>query len=83
MSEVSAKTNILGFSPSQMEAYFKAMNEPRFRAIQVMKWIHQFGAEDFESMTNVSKQLREKLTQTAEIVEPEVLYRGDSKDGTR
>jgi 23S rRNA (adenine2503-C2)-methyltransferase len=48
-----------------------------------MKWIHQFGADDFESMSNVSKKLREKLTLSAEIIEPEVLYRGDSKDGTR
>ena len=83
MSEVSTKINILGFSQAQMEAFFKTMDEPKFRAVQVMKWIHQFGADDFESMSNVSKKLREKLTLSAEIIEPEVLYRGDSKDGTR
>ena len=83
MSEVSTKINILGFSQTQMEAFFKTMDEPKFRAVQVMKWIHQFGADDFESMSNVSKKLREKLTLSAEIIEPEVLYRGDSKDGTR
>lgn len=55
MSEVSTKINILGFSQAQMEAFFKTMDEPKFRAVQVMKWIHQFGADDFESMTNVSK----------------------------
>ncbi|HCH23138.1 MAG TPA: 23S rRNA (adenine(2503)-C(2))-methyltransferase RlmN [Oceanospirillaceae bacterium] len=83
MSEVTQKTNILGFSQAQMEDFFATMGEPKFRATQVLKWIHQFGAEDFESMTNVSKKLREKLQLVAEIVEPEVLFRGDSKDGTR
>ena len=72
MAEVSTKMNILGFSQTQMETFFKTMDEPKFRAIQVMKWIHQFGADDFESMTNVSKKLREKLALSAEIVEPEV-----------
>jgi len=83
MSEVTQKTNILGFSQAQMEDFFATMGEPKFRATQVLKWIHQFGAEDFESMTNVSKKLREKLQDVAEIVEPEVLFLGDSKDGTR
>ena len=83
MSEVTQKTNILGFSQAQMEDFFATMGEPKFRATQVLKWIHQFGAEDFESMTNVSKKLREKLQDVAEIVEPEVLFQGDSKDGTR
>ena len=83
MSEVSTKINILGFSQAQMEAFFSTMDEPKFRAVQVMKWIHQFGVDDFESMTNVSKKLREKLAISAEIVEPEVLHRADSKDGTR
>ena len=83
MSKVAQKTNILGFPQSQMEDFFATLGEPKFRATQVLKWIHQFGADDFESMTNVSKQLREKLTQVAEIAEPEVLFQGDSKDGTR
>ena len=83
MSEVTQKTNILGFSQAQMEDFFAAMGEPKFRATQVLKWIHQFGADDFDAMTNVSKKLREKLQQCAEIVEPEVLFQGDSKDGTR
>jgi 23S rRNA (adenine2503-C2)-methyltransferase len=83
MSEVTQKTNILGFSQAQMEDFFADMGEPKFRATQVLKWIHQFGADDFDAMTNVSKKLREKLQQCAEIVEPEVLFQGDSKDGTR
>lgn len=80
---MTQKTNILGFSQAQMEDFFADMGEPKFRATQVLKWIHQFGADDFDAMTNVSKKLREKLQQCAEIVEPEVLFQGDSKDGTR
>ena len=80
---MTQKTNILGFSQAQMEDFFADLGEPKFRATQVLKWIHQFGADDFDAMTNVSKKLREKLQQCAEIVEPEVLFQGDSKDGTR
>ena len=83
MTQISEKTNLLGFSPKQMEAYFAELGEPKFRALQVIKWIHQFGVDDFQAMTNVSKQLRDKLDLVAEIIEPVVLYQGDSKDGTR
>ncbi len=83
MSDASPKTNLLGFSLQQMETYFAELGEPKFRALQVLKWIHQFGVDDFQAMTNVSKPLRDKLAVVATIVEPNVIYQGDSKDGTR
>jgi 23S rRNA (adenine2503-C2)-methyltransferase len=49
----------------------------------VMKWIHQLGADNFDDMTNVSKDLRAKLKNIAEIRLPEVVQQFDSTDGTR
>jgi len=49
----------------------------------VLKWIHQYGVESFDDMTNISKALREKLNKFAEIREPEVVSQDISKDGTR
>ncbi|MGH1463605.1 MAG: 23S rRNA (adenine(2503)-C(2))-methyltransferase RlmN, partial [Neptuniibacter sp.] len=49
----------------------------------VLKWIHQLGASSFDEMTNISKALRQKLSEVAEIREPEVLLEQTSKDGTR
>ncbi|MCD6060412.1 MAG: rlmN [Moraxellaceae bacterium] len=78
-----AKTNLLGLTRSQMEEFFVAIGEKKFRAQQVMKWIHQLGVDDFEQMTNVSKVLRQKLVEVAEIRAPEVVHREFSADGTR
>ena len=84
--EVSAnptKTNLLGLTQSKMEAFFESIGEKRFRAQQVLKWVHQLGVVDFEQMSNISKDLRHKLTQVAEIRFPTVEQQLDSVDGTR
>ena len=78
-----AKTNLLGMTREQMESYFLSIGEKKFRAQQVIKWIHQIGVDDFEQMTNVSKALRQKLAEIAEIRGPEVIHREYSTDGTR
>ncbi|WP_415892362.1 23S rRNA (adenine(2503)-C(2))-methyltransferase RlmN [Neptuniibacter sp. PT8_73] len=83
MTESTKKVNLLGLSPAKMEAFFEEIGEKKFRATQVLKWIHQLGASDFEEMTNISKALRQKLAEVAEIREPEVLMEKTSKDGTR
>jgi 23S rRNA (adenine2503-C2)-methyltransferase len=83
MAISSEKTNLLGLSKSKLEAFFDEIGEKKFRATQVVKWIHQCGAESFDEMTNVSKALREKLSEIAEIREPEVAYQEFSSDGTR
>ena len=55
------KVNLLGMSRPQMEKFFEDMGEKKFRAGQVMKWIHQYFVTDFAEMTNISGKLREKL----------------------
>ena len=81
MTESTQKINLLGMSPTKLEAYFEEIGEKKFRATQVLKWIHQHGASDFDEMTNISKALRTKLQQVAEIREPEVILEKVSKDG--
>ncbi|OZG74098.1 23S rRNA (adenine(2503)-C(2))-methyltransferase [Hahella sp. CCB-MM4] len=78
-----AKTNLLGMSRVQLEVFFEALGEKKFRAAQLMKWIHQLGVTDFDQMTNMSKVLREMLKSIAEIVVPEIIYEDHSADGTR
>jgi 23S rRNA (adenine2503-C2)-methyltransferase len=77
------KTNILGLSKTQLELFFDSIGESSFRATQVLKWIHQFGANDFVGMTNISQGLRVRLQELVEICEPKVIYQNDSRDGTR
>lgn len=78
-----AKVNLLGLTQAKLEVFFEGLGEKRFRATQVLKWIHQLGVTDFMAMTNISKELRTKLAEVAEVRLPEVLQQLDSADGTR
>ena len=77
------KVNLLGLTKEKLASFFKEIGEKPFRAQQVMKWIHHFGVDDFDAMTNVSKALRAKLKDVAEIRGPEVVSYNVSTDGTR
>ena len=63
--------------------YFLNLGEKEYRASQIIKWMHQRGVSDISKMTDLSKELRERLSQKCEIRAPEVIYERDSKDGTR
>lgn len=82
-STPAVKANLLGLSRAQMEGFFTDLGEKRFRAEQVMKWIHHQGVRDFAQMTNLGKALRERLQTVAEITPPEIADQKDSSDGTR
>ncbi|HWR78698.1 MAG TPA: 23S rRNA (adenine(2503)-C(2))-methyltransferase RlmN [Pseudomonas sp.] len=83
MSELAGKINLLGLTQPEMEVFFDSLGEKSFRAGQVMKWIHHFGVDDFDAMTNLGKALREKLKVAAEIRGPEIVSQDISTDGTR
>ena len=77
------KVNLLGLTRAGMVDFFLELGEKRFRAEQVMKWIHHWGMIDFQQMTNLSQSLRDRLEQIAQIKAPEVVYKHYSQDGTR
>ncbi len=82
MAASESRLNLLGLSGDELERYFAARGEKPFRARQLMQWIHQRGAVDFATMTDLSKALRQRLSEEAEIEMPRVLSRHDSDDGT-
>ena len=79
----SDRTNLLGLTRAQLEGFFLDIGEKRFRAQQVMKWIHHRGVRDFAVMTDLSQPLRARLSEIAAIVPPEIAEQHDSRDGTR
>ncbi|WP_431686157.1 23S rRNA (adenine(2503)-C(2))-methyltransferase RlmN [Hahella sp. NBU794] len=83
MSGANAKINLLGMNRSDLESFFESLGEKKFRATQLMKWMYHLGVSDFDLMTNMSKALREKLKEVAEVSVPEVIYEDISADGTR
>ena len=76
-------TNLLGMDRDGLETFFEDIGEKKFRATQVMKWIHQMGVTDFQEMNNLSKDLRNRLAETACVQNLEVAQDLLSKDGTR
>ena len=61
----------------------ESFGEPRYRAVQVFKAIHQRRSRTFEDITDLPKKLRAKLVETAEISRLTIESRYVSVDGTR
>ena len=77
------RQNLLELDREGLERFFvETLDEKRFRAHQVMKWIHHRHVTTFDEMTDLGKALRSKLEQHAEIVVPNVLFDKGSEDGT-
>jgi len=75
--------NLLDFDPAALERHFAAIGEKPFRARQVLRWIHQRGAADFEAMTDIARDFRAKLAAGAVIAPPEIVGDQTASDGTR
>ena len=74
--------NLLDFDLAGLTRYFAEIGEKPFRAKQVLRWMHQMGANDFGQMTDLAKSLREKLSQQTVINAPQVRDEFRSTDGT-
>ena len=76
------KVNLLGYSLKSLEDFFDSIEEPKFRAKQLIKWIHQKGVLDFDEMSDLNKNLREKLKSIALIKPPQIEEVHKSSEGT-
>ena len=80
---ISAKQNLLDLDRDGLECFFAdTLGEKRYRAHQVMKWIHHRHVTDFVEMTDLGKALRSKLEDHAEVRVPQVQLDKPSEDGT-
>ena len=83
MTEVSTTQNLLDLDREGLERFFAdILGEQRYRAHQVMKWIHHRHVTDFDDMTDLGKPLRAKLQAHAEVIVPNILLDKPSVDGT-
>ena len=77
------KENLLGFDAAGLAHFFEAQGEKPFRARQVLRWIHQRGAADFELMSDLARALREKLSAIGCVEAPVIVGDTAAADGTR
>ena len=57
------KTDIKSMYFDELSDSLKSLDLPSFRAKQVWQWLHQKGVVSFDEMTNLSKQLRDTLSE--------------------
>lgn len=76
------KTNLLALDRTDMQKFFVSIGERPYRAVQVIKWVHQHGATHVRAMTNLSQALQHKLDAEAAIVVPDLAHAQITPDGT-
>jgi 23S rRNA (adenine2503-C2)-methyltransferase len=80
---MSDKVHLLGMSRSTLEEFAASLGEPKYRATQVFKALHQRRLTSFDDISDLPKKLRVKLEASAEISTLSVGSRFVSNDGTR
>lgn len=74
--------SILGQTRAEMEEWCTASGFPRYRAVQILRWVHRRLVPSFREMTDVPKRLRELLNREGEILTSKVIRRDRAGDGT-
>jgi 23S rRNA (adenine2503-C2)-methyltransferase len=75
--------NLLDLDARGLADFFQEIGEQPFRARQVLRWLHQVRQSDFEQMTDLSKALRAKLKENAQVAFPQLVTESAASDGTR
>lgn len=76
------KPFIYDYTHEQLQEWMKEIGEPPFRADQVFDWIYVKRVTSFDEMTNLSKQLRQTLSDGFEFVTLTEITKFESRDGT-
>ncbi len=83
LARAGAKLNLLDFDLHGLATWCEQeLGEKRFRATQLFRGIHQRGAADPASLSDLAKSLKAKLADVAEVKPLTVLQEHVSRDGT-
>ena len=72
--------NIYSLSRKDLENYFENINEKKYKALQVYDWLYKKRVKSFDEMTNIKKDLINKLKEDFTIERPEIIKVQDGKD---
>jgi 23S rRNA (adenine2503-C2)-methyltransferase len=82
-----AKPSLVGYSREALAVAFGALGVPerqrRMRVQQIWHWLYVRGAQSFDAMTSLSKELRAALAQRFTLARPDIAAEQISVDGTR
>jgi len=78
-----AGRDIQDLGAAELAAWCEAAGEPRYRATQILAWVHRRGATSFADMSNLSRRVRERLAGAFTLGRLEPTFVADAADGTR
>ncbi|HAF22280.1 MAG TPA: 23S rRNA (adenine(2503)-C(2))-methyltransferase RlmN [Blastocatellia bacterium] len=80
---MNSSVNLVGLSEEELGAFVEQMGQPAYRARQIFDALHHRRLQSFAEMTDLPKDLRERLPETATAATLTVESRYVSEDGTR
>ncbi len=80
---MSDKIHLIGLNKDELAKFVLKIGEPKYRASQIFKGLHERRLRQIEEITDLPKSFREKLNETSTTSTLEVESRYVSEDGTR
>src|SRR5215213_7817038 len=80
---MSEKIHLTALTKDELAEFVQNIGEPKYRARQIFKGLHERRLQSFDEMTDLPKAFREKLKETATAATLKVESRYVSADGTR
>ena len=74
--------NIKDYDLKDLKKELESLGEKPYRAEQIFKWLYKEKVVSFDEMTDISKDLRDKLKHEFTICNFNILAKQESKDGT-
>ncbi len=75
--------NIKDYNLEELKTELLSIGEKSFRAEQIFKWLYIDKVKSFDEMTNLSIDLRKKLSENYDICNFQIIKKLESKDGTK
>ncbi len=84
---IAQMPTLVGLTLEELKEKMRQIHVPEkmcnMRAKQLFRWIYHYGIQDFDLITDINKELRQKLKEHFTLDRAEVIERLVSKDGTR
>ena len=75
-------TNLLELAPDEIVSFVEGLGQPAYRGRQLATWIYVKGVADFAAMSDLPRELRDKLAAEAVVAPPTLHQRQVSRDGS-
>jgi 23S rRNA (adenine2503-C2)-methyltransferase len=76
-------TNLLEMTPDEIVALVEGLGQPAYRGRQLASWVYVKGVAEFDRMTDLPRELRERLAALAVVAPPRLVASHASRDGSR